>query len=271
MPRRLALSILFASLAACDPPEQSVAIHGVAPDLAITLRAGGEVLPHHRVRDVVTARTTATELSLTASGPCGEVTIALERVETYGDARLVYEAGPIPRRRVLIDTRDASRAPLSIGALALDLPSGVTHAIEIIAPSCPEGHAVRIGDDVVGTLAPSDEHDTLIDVRGTHCYRIDRADREVVVLTTLDATQPTETLRTLTPAHVHALDSRIDFAFAPVPSRVDLDALGPHDDHEGHYAITSLEATDCSAAAPLAPTPGPSADPAPAPLVHSPK
>lgn len=233
-------------VAGCGASERSVTISGVPEDLEVTLRAGETVIAHHRVGDHVTARSTATTHVLAARGPCGEVEIPLAPIDTYGASRLEYEAGPITRRRILVDTRDASPpSRVVIGALTLAVPVGVTRAVEILAPTCADGRAVRVGDQLVGQLPDDDATDVLVDVRASHCYRVERADRESVVLLTLEGTAPDEALGRLTPAAFHTLGHRIDFPFAPVPSRVDLDALAPRADRDGHYAITSLQPTPC--------------------------
>jgi hypothetical protein len=233
-------------IAGCGASERSIAISGVPEDVEVTLRAGEAVIAHHRVRDHVTARSTARSHTLTARGPCGEVEIPLAPIETYGDTRLEYEAGPIARRRILVDTRDASPSTrVSIGTLPLEVPVGVTRAIQVLAPTCAEGREVRVGGERVGSLPERDDTDVLIDVRASHCYRIDRADRESLVLLTLEGTAADQRLGHLTAAAFHTLEAPIDFPFAPVPSRVDLDAIAPREDRDGHYAITSLVATPC--------------------------
>lgn len=247
MSLRLALTaVAVLTAVGCGPTERSVAIYGVPEDLVVTLRAGGAALSHHRVRDRVTARSTSGSHTLHASGPCGEVEVPLRAIDTYDDARLEYEAAPIARRRLLVDTRGASSTrSIAVGALSLGVPVGVLRTVEIPAPACADGVEVRVGDGLVGRLPEHADVDVLVDASGTHCYRLDRADREVVVLTSLQATAPTVSVASFAPSPFHVLGARVDFPFVPVPDRVDLDTLAARGDRDGHYETTSLVPEAC--------------------------
>lgn len=216
-------------------------------DVELVLQLDGVVTPFERVRDGLRATTTGEpRVDAFVRTSCGLEPLALRRIDTYGESALwVPEHAPM-LRRVLVDDRSSHGHTLRVGALVVR-PRGLGVATIAVGSTCPDAARVRVDEDDVGVV-PDDGlgTDLLVDVAGTHCYALRDDDREIVVLTQLDATAPSTLVETLRPARAHAL-AHVDFAFEGVPDRVDLDALGRTTDGAGHVRLRSLAAIDCDA------------------------
>ncbi len=241
-----AVLLSLALLVACDR-ERTVLVDRVPRDYAVTLRVGGVVVPTEWRRDRLRARFTAASdapIALSASGPCGPVQIPLDRLELGGENEEYVPQGAIEPRRVLVDTREARGRALAIGALTLDVPAGARRAVSVPVATCADGDLIRMGGEPIGRVPPDPRADVLVDLDGSHCYRVD-AEELVPVLRVADPEVAEPTTTHLARAHVHDLTPiHVDFPFASIPDRVDPDALGHFDDRT---VFTSLTSEDCPA------------------------
>lgn len=235
-------------LAGCDR-ERTVLVDGVPRDFVVSMRVNGAEVPVGWRRDRVRARIAApaeATVTLWVTGPCGLVELPIRRLEYVHENEVYVLDEPVDARHVLVDVRGAAGRALSIGALVLDLPAGAQRAVRIPAATCTDGAVIRAGGETIGQL-PSDPHaEVLVDLDGSHCYRVRAEELAPVILAGLPGPESTPIVTHLTTARVHDLSPvHVDFAFQEIPERVDPDEIGRFDDR---HVFTSLVAEDCAPA-----------------------
>jgi hypothetical protein len=242
--RALLLGALL--LAACDR-ERTVLVDGVPEDFDVVVRVDGVEVPSERRRGRVRARITAppdATVSLSASGPCGQIALPIRRVESAHENEVYELDGTVAVRRVLVDTRNATGRVLTLGALAVDVPPGAQRAVTLAAVSCDEGRVVRVDGETIGELPPSASAEVLVDVDGSHCYRVTAEELVPAILANLPGEESPPLVTHLTRARVHDLSPlHVDFAFSEIPDHVDPSAIHRFDDGR---VFTSLVAEDCA-------------------------
>lgn len=231
------LCALALLLAGCSKPKVRHTLNlAAAPrDVQVRVTVAGRELPPVRGTDTVVSVALGEfheppVVKAEALLPCGWVELKVRAVGgTETDQRhvatVVEDATKV--LGIWIDNRGGGELNASLGQVKLAVAAGFTRGFHVPAPACPEGAQLKVGEQLLGTVAqaselPLKESRTapayLVDQSGERCYHSRMVNYRPGFGVSLEPLHD-ERLR---PARFHALVADVDFFLKPAPEKLDV-------------------------------------------------